>query len=60
MAKDYQTLNDLYGDAVRSHPDNRLFGTKRDGSYRWIIFQLNASSDAQSACPSATIFAENR
>ncbi len=39
MGKDYQTLNDLYRDAVKSHPSNRLFGTKRNGTYEWITYK---------------------
>lgn len=39
MAKDYQTLNDLYRDAVQSYPNNRLFGTKRNGAYEWIAYK---------------------
>lgn len=39
MSKDYQTLNDLYRDAVASYPNNRLFGTKSDGVYKWITYR---------------------
>ena len=38
MSKDYQTLNDLYQDAVGSHATNRLFGTKKNGAYQWINY----------------------
>lgn len=39
MSKNYQTLNDLYADAVSSYPKNRLFGTKREGMYRWNTYE---------------------
>jgi long-chain acyl-CoA synthetase len=38
MSKDYQTLNDLYQDAVATYASNRLFGTKKGGSYQWITY----------------------
>lgn len=38
MAKQFENLNELYDHAVTSFADNRLFGTKRDGEYRWITY----------------------
>ena len=39
MGKNYQTLNELYRDAVATHAANRLFGTKVGGTYEWITYE---------------------
>ena len=37
MAK-FQTLVDVYHDAVKTFPDNPLFGTKRAGVWEWMTY----------------------
>src|SRR4051794_19404562 len=37
MAK-FQTLVDIYHDAVKTFPDNPLFGTKRGGQWEWMTY----------------------
>ncbi|MBX3252397.1 MAG: long-chain fatty acid--CoA ligase, partial [Myxococcales bacterium] len=37
MAK-FQTLVDIYHDALKTFPDNPLFGTKRGGQWSWMTY----------------------
>src|SRR5262245_32949110 len=37
MAK-YQTLVDIYADAIKTFPDNPLFGTKKAGQWQWLTY----------------------
>ncbi|MBX3199729.1 MAG: long-chain fatty acid--CoA ligase [Labilithrix sp.] len=37
MAK-FQTLVDIYHDALKTYPDNPLFGTKRGGQWSWMTY----------------------
>lgn len=37
MAK-FETLVDIYNGAVKTYPDNPLFGTKRDGTWHWMTY----------------------
>ncbi len=34
----FQTLVDVYHDAVKTFPDNPLFGTKRKGQWEWLTY----------------------
>lgn len=34
----FQTLVDVYHDAVKTFPDNPLFGTKRGGQWEWMTY----------------------
>ncbi len=50
MSKDYQTLNELYQDAVARYPKNRVFGTRTEGVYQWITYaQFGEMVDAARA-----------
>ncbi len=37
MAK-FQTLVDIYNDAIKTFPDHPLFGTKRGGQWQWMTY----------------------
>jgi long-chain acyl-CoA synthetase len=37
MAK-FETLVDIYTDAIKTFPDNPLFGTKKDGQWNWMTY----------------------
>ncbi|MBX3229917.1 MAG: long-chain fatty acid--CoA ligase [Labilithrix sp.] len=37
MAK-FETLVDIFTDAVKTYPDNPLFGTKKDGTWSWMTY----------------------
>jgi long-chain acyl-CoA synthetase len=37
MAK-FETLVDIYQDAIKTFPDNPLFGTKRGGQWQWMTY----------------------
>ncbi len=37
MAK-FQTLVDIYNDAIKAFPDNALFGTKKAGAWNWMTY----------------------
>jgi long-chain acyl-CoA synthetase len=37
MAK-YETLVDIYTDAIKTFPDNPLFGTKKGGQWNWMTY----------------------
>lgn len=37
MAK-FETLVDIYTDAIKTFPDNPLFGTKRGGQWQWMTY----------------------
>jgi len=37
MAK-FQTLVDIYNDAIKTFPDSPLFGTKRGGQWQWMTY----------------------
>src|SRR4051812_14719951 len=37
MAK-FETLVDIYTDALKTFPDNPLFGTKKDGQWHWMTY----------------------
>ena len=46
MAK-FQTLVDVYHDAVKTFPDNPLFGTKRGGTWEWMTYlEFGKQTDA--------------
>lgn len=46
MAK-FQTLVDIYQDAVKTYPDNALFGTKRAGEWKWMTYlEFGKKTDA--------------
>src|SRR6185369_1606156 len=34
----FQTLVDIYTDAIKTFPDNPLFGTKKAGSWQWMTY----------------------
>ncbi len=38
MAAKFQTLVDVYNDAIKTFPDNQLFGTKRGGQWEWMTY----------------------
>src|SRR6185295_16434447 len=38
MAK-FATLVDIYTDAIKTFPDNPIFGTKRQGSWSWLTYR---------------------
>ena len=38
MAAKFHTLVDIYRDAIKTYPDNPLFGTKRNGEWRWTTY----------------------
>jgi long-chain acyl-CoA synthetase len=43
----FQTLVDVYHDAVKTFPDNPLFGTKRAGQWEWMTYlQFGKQTDA--------------
>ncbi|MFP4596932.1 MAG: AMP-dependent synthetase/ligase [Persicimonas sp.] len=35
----YETLVDLFEQTIEKHPNNRLFGVKKDGTYQWTSYQ---------------------
>jgi long-chain acyl-CoA synthetase len=35
----FETLVDLFEQTIEKHPNNRLFGEKKDGSYQWTSYQ---------------------
>ena len=37
MAK-FQTLVDIYHDAIKTFPDSPLFGTKKGGQWQWMNY----------------------
>ena len=46
MAK-FQTLVDIYHDAVKTFPDSPLFGTKRAGQWEWMTYlEFGKQTDA--------------
>lgn len=46
MAK-FQTLVDIYRDAVKTFPDSPLFGTKRGGQWEWMTYlEFGKQTDA--------------
>jgi long-chain acyl-CoA synthetase len=46
MAK-FQTLVDVYHDAVKTFPDSPLFGTKRGGTWEWMTYlEFGKQTDA--------------
>lgn len=43
----FQTLVDVYHDAVKTFPDNPLFGTKRAGTWEWMTYlEFGKQTDA--------------
>ncbi len=34
----YNTLVDIFHDAIATYPDNELFGTKKDGAWHWTTY----------------------
>jgi long-chain acyl-CoA synthetase len=43
----FQTLVDVYHDAVKTFPDNPLFGTKRAGQWEWMTYlEFGKQTDA--------------
>ncbi len=43
----FQTLVDIYHDAVKTFPDNPLFGTKRGGQWEWMTYlEFGKQTDA--------------
>ena len=34
----FETLVDLYHAAIKTYPDNQLFGTKKNGVWEWITY----------------------
>lgn len=38
MAAKFQTLVDIYHDAIKTFPDQPLFGTKRGGRWEWLTY----------------------
>ncbi len=46
MAK-FETLVDVYHDAIKTHPDNPLFGTKKNGAWQWMTYlEFGKQTDA--------------
>ncbi len=46
MAK-FQTLVDVYHDAIKTFPDSPLFGTKRNGQWEWMTYlEFGKQTDA--------------
>jgi long-chain acyl-CoA synthetase len=34
----FETLVDIFHDAIKTYPDNALFGTKRNGAWEWLTY----------------------
>jgi long-chain acyl-CoA synthetase len=47
MSSKFETLVDIYNDAVKTYPDNPLFGTKRAGRWEWMTYlEFGRKTDA--------------